>query len=39
MLPPERRLERVQGLIEQRKYFTLHAGWQTGKTIILSCGG
>jgi hypothetical protein len=35
MLPPERRLERVQQLIEQRKYFTLHAGRQTGKTTSL----
>lgn len=32
MLPPERRLERVLRLIEDRKYFTLHAGRQTGKT-------
>lgn len=32
MLPPERRLGRVQKLIEQRKYFTLHSGRQTGKT-------
>src|SRR5512140_2676263 len=35
MLPPERRLERVLGLIEERKYFTLHAGRQTGKTTSL----
>jgi len=35
MLPPERRLERVQQLIEERKYFTLHAGRQTGKTTSL----
>ena len=35
MLPPERRLERVQALIEERKYFTLHAGRQTGKTTSL----
>ena len=35
MLPPERRLERVQELIEERKYFTLHAGRQTGKTTSL----
>jgi hypothetical protein len=35
MLPPERRLERVQTLIEERKYFTLHAGRQTGKTTSL----
>lgn len=32
MLPPERRLRRVLRLIESRKYFTLHAGRQTGKT-------
>src|SRR5580704_16717967 len=32
MLPPERRLGRVMELIEDGKYFTLHAGWQTGKT-------
>lgn len=32
MLPPERRLGRVMRLIEDRRYFTLHAGRQTGKT-------
>ena len=32
MLPPERRLGRVMDLIERGKYFTLHAGRQTGKT-------
>ncbi|WP_437674577.1 AAA family ATPase [Sorangium sp. So ce131] len=32
MLPPERRLGPVLDLIEERKYFTLHAGRQTGKT-------
>ena len=32
MLPPERRLGRVRQLIEDRKYLTLHAGRQTGKT-------
>src|SRR5580698_9965882 len=32
MLPPERRLGRVMELIDEGKYFTLHAGWQTGKT-------
>ncbi len=32
MLPPERRLGRVMELIERGKYFTLHAGRQTGKT-------
>jgi hypothetical protein len=35
MLPPERRLDRVLQLIEERKYFTLHAGRQTGKTTSL----
>jgi type II secretory pathway predicted ATPase ExeA len=35
MLPPERRLGLVQQLIEDRKYFTLHAGGQTGKTTSL----
>ncbi|MCC6555432.1 MAG: AAA-like domain-containing protein [Polyangiaceae bacterium] len=35
MLPPERRLGRVLELIEDRKYFTLHAGHQTGKTTSL----
>lgn len=32
MLPPERRLGRILELIEYHKYFTLHAGRQTGKT-------
>ncbi|MFO0755831.1 MAG: AAA-like domain-containing protein [Byssovorax sp.] len=32
MLPPERRLGRMLALIEQGRYFTLHAGHQTGKT-------
>src|ERR1041384_7929718 len=32
MLPPERRLGRVLELIDDGKYFTLHAGRQTGKT-------
>ena len=32
MLPPERRLGRVMELVDEGKYFTLHAGWQTGKT-------
>jgi AAA-like domain len=35
MLPPERRLGRVLRLIEDRKYGTLHAGRQTGKTTSL----
>ena len=32
MLPPERRLGHVLRLIEDHRYFTLHAGRQTGKT-------
>lgn len=32
MLPPERRLPAVRGLIEQEQYFVLHAPRQTGKT-------
>jgi hypothetical protein len=32
MLPPERRLGHVLELIESQRYFTLHAGRQTGKT-------
>jgi hypothetical protein len=32
MLPPERRLGRILRLIENHKFFTLHAGRQTGKT-------
>ena len=35
MLPPERRLGRALRLIEDHKYFTLHAGRQTGKTTSL----
>ena len=35
MIPPERRLGLVQQLIEERKFFTLHAGRQTGKTTSL----
>jgi len=35
MLPPERRLGAVMKLIEQRRFFTLHAGRQTGKTTSL----
>ena len=35
MIPPERRLGPVLQLIEERKYFTLHAGRQTGKTTSL----
>ena len=31
MLPPERRLGRVMELVDDGKYFTLHAGRQTGK--------
>jgi hypothetical protein len=33
MLPPERCLGPPLELIEERKYFTLHAGRQTGKTM------
>ena len=32
MLPPERRLGRVMRVIDDHKYFTFTAGWQTGKT-------
>ena len=32
MLPPERRLSRILELVDQRKYFVLRAGRQTGKT-------
>jgi AAA-like domain len=32
MLPPERRLGEVMQLIDDGRYFTLHAGRQTGKT-------
>ncbi|MBI4704119.1 MAG: hypothetical protein HY744_23670 [Deltaproteobacteria bacterium] len=32
MLPPERRLGLVMRLIDERRYFTLHAGRQTGKS-------
>jgi len=32
MLPPERRLREVLQLIEERRFFTLHAGRQVGKT-------
>ncbi len=32
MLSPALRLERVLRLIDEKKYFTLHAGHQTGKT-------
>jgi len=32
MLPPERRLGAVMELIDEGRYFTLHAGRQTGKT-------
>lgn len=35
MLPPERRLGPALQLIEERKYFTMHAGRQTGKTTSL----
>jgi len=32
MLPPGRRLGRFLELVEQKRFFTLHAGRQTGKT-------
>jgi hypothetical protein len=32
MLPPERRLVRAMELVDDGRYFTLHAGRQTGKT-------
>ncbi len=35
MLPPERRLGEVLELIHRHKFFTLHAGRQTGKTTSL----
>ena len=35
MLPPERRLKSVLRLIDERKFFTLTAGRQTGKTTSL----
>ncbi len=35
MLPPERRLHDVLRLLEEHRYFTLHAGRQTGKTTSL----
>jgi hypothetical protein len=35
MLPPERRLGEVLELIDDNKFFTLHAGRQTGKTTSL----
>jgi hypothetical protein len=35
MLPPERRLGDVLALIEEHRFFTLHAGRQTGKTTSL----
>lgn len=35
MLPPERRLGRVQELIEEHRYFTLCSARQTGKTTSL----
>jgi len=35
MIPPERRLDDVLALIEGQRFFTLHAGRQTGKTTSL----
>jgi len=34
MLPPERRLGRIPELVEGHRYFTLHAGRQTGKSTL-----
>ena len=33
-LPPERRLGRIMELVEDHRYFTLHAGRQVGKTTV-----
>ncbi len=38
MLPPLRRVPTVRGLIEQQKYFVLHAPRQAGKTTALPRG-
>ncbi|MEX1366136.1 MAG: ATP-binding protein, partial [Nannocystaceae bacterium] len=35
MLPPERRVPTVRGLVEQMHYFVIHAPRQTGKTTAL----
>jgi AAA ATPase domain len=35
MLPPERRMPEVRGVIEQMHYFVVHAPRQTGKTTLL----
>lgn len=35
MLPPQRRLPEIGGLIEQEAYFVLHAARQSGKTTLL----
>ena len=35
MLPPERRLPEVRGLVAQESYFVLHAPRQVGKTTAL----
>jgi hypothetical protein len=35
MLPPERRVPQVRGVIDHMHYFVLHAPRQTGKTTIL----
>jgi hypothetical protein len=34
MLSPEGRLQHLRKLIDERKYFTVHAGRQTGKTTM-----
>ncbi len=35
MLPTERRFENVRQLIEDKRYFILHAPRQTGKTTVM----
>ncbi|MBI4699744.1 MAG: ATP-binding protein [Deltaproteobacteria bacterium] len=32
LLPPEARLQQIMRLVDEEKYFTIHAGRQTGKT-------
>ncbi len=34
MLSPEDRLQHVMRLVDEHKYFTVHAGRQTGKTTL-----
>ena len=35
LLPPERRLPELMGLVERKQYFVLHAARQTGKTTAM----